>query len=55
MEVCAPEVHDRLRRDSDAWALLPIVGTMKTYDEADTVLDLRNCKCGSTIAREVKR
>lgn len=41
-----------LVHDHAAWSALPYVGDM--HDE-DVVLELRNCRCGSTLAIEVVR
>lgn len=35
------------------WEELPYVGVQPTYDERGSMLELRNCPCGSTIAVEM--
>jgi hypothetical protein len=49
--------HDRVKRESDAWALLPYVGVQHlpaTDSEPARAYELRNCRsCLSTLAREV--
>jgi hypothetical protein len=49
---CSPTLHERVKRDTAEWSRLPLVGTQPTDDGPD--LELRNCPCGSTLAREVK-
>lgn len=44
--------HQQLKLDDAAWALLDYVGVLR-LDPEDAPLELRNCPCGSTIAREV--
>ena len=39
--------HDRAKTDDALWRSLPIVGDMLG-------LELRNCTCGSTLARELR-
>ena len=40
------------RKDAEKWAALPLVGIQRLDGEPD--LELRQCKCGSTLAIEVK-
>lgn len=47
--VCEPAVHERLKTDPAAWASLKDVG-VQLLDGAP-LLELRNCACGSTLAR----
>lgn len=42
--------HQQLKLDDAAWALLDYVGVLALDDPP---LELRNCPCGSTIARPV--
>lgn len=54
MKVCASEKHDQLKRDS--WEQLELVGSMPTYNDepgSPQTLELRNCQCGSTLAKEL--
>lgn len=47
--------HDELRTNDTAWSLLPYVGRQSAYDGEGTVLEMRNCKCRSTLCREIRR
>lgn len=42
--VCPAEIHEALKRDEAAWLRLPYVGQ---WDD----LEIRNCFCGSSLAR----
>jgi hypothetical protein len=50
--------HERAKRDSDVWALLPKIGEQRIPafgDEPAEVLELRNCPvCHSTLAKTIK-
>lgn len=49
------QAHHRVLRDHDAlWQSLPLVGVQ--HDESPHPdLELRNCSCGSTLSRPVRR
>lgn len=49
--VCPSEAHARLKTDSQ-FPKLAYVGVQVL---GDVVLELRNCSCGSTLCREVKK
>lgn len=51
--VCPVEVHERMKRDSDLWALLAPLGRVR-LDPEGPVIELRNCNCGSTLAKEIR-
>ena len=46
---CTRAVHDQIKRDAGAWASLPYLGLQA--DGPRHVLELRNCACGSTLAK----
>lgn len=48
---CPQEVHEQRKRESQ-FPRLAYVGIQKL---GDIELELRNCECGSTLAREVRR
>lgn len=53
MSVCAPEVHDAMKRDERVWSSLAWVGVQ----DADTpyALTLRNCShCTTTLVKAVQ-
>lgn len=52
---CTPTSHEQLKRDDTAWSALAYVGRQLYYDDRDlpAYLELRNCKCGSTLCRQV--
>lgn len=45
---CTQESHETAKRDDEQWAGMEYVGEMFG-------LELRNCKCGSTLSRETER
>jgi len=47
--------HDALKADPTAWRLLKLVGRQPTTDDdgKPMTLELRNCPCGSTLAKEI--
>lgn len=49
--------HELLKRNDRAWALLESRGIQQAFDEHDESmqLELRNCTCNSTLAREVAK
>ena len=47
--------HNALKRDPAAWAALEWVGVQPAYDGLGTVLHMRNCTCGSTLCKTVRR
>lgn len=52
--VCSSDAHDRLKRDSDAWALLPALGAPMQLVPDEPPLVLKNCPaCHSTLAKEI--
>jgi len=48
-------IHQRLRRDERRWQKLPLVGFQHYDADEDVVVELRNCSCGSTLGRRVRR
>lgn len=42
--------HEAVKRSEVMWSALPFVGIQP---DGDGFLELRNCMCGSTLAREV--
>lgn len=58
--VCSQAVHEALKADDAAWAALPCIGYMPECDDnGDEVpglaLEGRNCTCGSTLWKVVRR
>lgn len=51
---CTSESHETLKADPVASAL-PYRGMQETYDDDGTVLELRNCRCNSTLCKPVAR
>jgi hypothetical protein len=53
---CSQESHDLLLL-SPQWSSLEPAGIQPTYDEPGQpqFLELRNCSCGSTLARPVEQ
>lgn len=57
--VCPTDVHEAMKRDAKAWSEMGAADEpkyMPAYnddDDAPMVLELRTCKCGSTLAMEV--
>ncbi len=47
--------HDSIKRDPDRWSALPFVGWQSGYDSLGTRLEMRNCPCGSTLAKTIRR
>ena len=47
-------VHEQLRDDLKRWRSLTLIGTQPCLDPT-IVVELRNCTCGSTLGRRVKR
>ena len=47
------KAHDQLRADDEAWSKAEPLGRQLSYDDSDNeiYLELRNCACGSTLAR----
>ena len=56
---CSPAIHEALKTDPAAWAALALKGVLQLDEEDPSdALELRNCECGSTLARplaEVER
>jgi hypothetical protein len=52
MQVCEQDVHEAMKADDSVWSSLPLVGEdgIQRLDGVP-VLELRNCPCGSTLAR----
>ena len=46
--------HKRIRSDEDRWNALPLLG-VQHRDDRDYVIELRNCSCGSTLGRVLRR
>jgi len=57
LPVCSPLVHEALKLDDAAWSALVRIGAMPDEDDDGRpfVLELRNCPCGSTLAREIRK
>lgn len=54
--MCKREDHEALKADAATWTALELVGVQVTpADEygPEERLELRNCRCGSTLARPV--
>lgn len=51
-EVCDPSLHEALKADSAQWFALPFVGIQD--GGAGHAYCLRNCGCGSTLAKPVE-
>lgn len=51
--VCPSHVHDAIKLDDVRWSALAYVGILPDVDDDDrpAPLELRNCPCGSTLAR----
>ncbi len=49
---CDAETHDWMRRERDFFEAMPLVGYQD--DGAGGRLELRNCHCGTTLARQMK-
>ena len=53
---CCSNIHHDHLRDTDAWFGLPLVGIQHTPEDdvgPGEDKELRNCECGSTLARIV--
>jgi hypothetical protein len=50
---CTTAAHAAIKADAAAWASLRAVGYMD--DGRGGRLELRNCSCGSTLARRIAR
>jgi hypothetical protein len=52
-EKCSIERHEAIKRDEQAWQALKPRGFQEDYtdDNRRADLELRDCPCGSTIAR----
>ena len=48
------ELHEAIKDDNVLWSRLVLRGIQPSYDIFPD-LELRNCICGSTLAREVLR
>ena len=48
--------HARVRADPDRWDALPFIGFQDCFGlrPPGEILELRNCTCGSTLARRTK-
>lgn len=55
--VCPQEVHAAIKRDDSAWSACKYIG-VQVVPADDTGpeerLELRNCRCGSTLCRVIK-
>ena len=49
--VSCPVDHEAVKLSDAAWSELTYRGLQNTYDDVDSVLELRNCHCGTTLAR----
>ena len=50
-------VHEQLRADDERWNALPFIG-LQLCDPgrfSDVIVELRNCSCGSTLGRVIRR
>jgi hypothetical protein len=52
---CSIESHQRLKLDPDVWASMEYVGVQEGIHDANPPydLELRNCTCGSTLAKRI--
>lgn len=48
--MCDKETHTLMKRSTKAWAVLAPVGVQAT---PGMLLELRNCFCGTTLARQI--
>lgn len=48
------DTHARLRADNELWNALPFVGIQCDLHDSE-VVELRNCGCGSTLGRLIRR
>lgn len=53
MSKCTRESHEAAKLDDVAWSSMEYVGIQET--DQDYYLELRNCKCGSTLARRIAK
>lgn len=51
MSKCTRESHEAAKLDEKAWLSMEYVGIQESGPEYS--LELRNCKCGSTLARRI--
>lgn len=49
------DTHAHIRSDDELWNALPLVGMQWDSYASDMVIELRNCSCGSTLGRRVRR
>lgn len=49
------DTHARIRADVELWNALPLVGIQHDLDNSEMVIELRNCVCGSTLGRLMRR
>jgi len=49
--------HEQLRADDERWNALPLVGFQQCDSGcySEVIIELRNCSCGSTLGRVIKR
>lgn len=54
--VCSSDTHERIKRTPAEWVALPSLGMMPAYDDErpKARIELRNCRCGSTLAKETE-
>lgn len=52
--MCTNESHALLKRSALAWSALEYVGTMPAYDGLGSLLEMRNCTCGSTLGKTIR-
>lgn len=56
-DVCTIESHNALKSDDAAWSSLHYVGVQRVRADSTGpayALELRNCRCQSTLCRELK-
>lgn len=52
---CTQATHARLKRSTKEWqAATTLLGIQRFADDGPDV-ELRNCRCGSTLAREIRQ
>lgn len=54
MIACTAETHDRLKRSTADWRDGTTPLGVQRFTDGGPDLELRNCRCGSTLARELR-
>ena len=50
---CSRESHARAKRDTAEWRATTMPLGVQRFDDGGPPLELRNCRCGTTLAREL--